>query len=48
MAEHPIIEAKDVNLVFQTDDEPIIALKDVSFEVKKGELISFIGPSGCG
>jgi NitT/TauT family transport system ATP-binding protein len=43
-----VIEAKDVNLVFQTADGPVQALKDVNLSVGKGEFVSFIGPSGCG
>ncbi len=44
----PIIEARGVNLVFETSDGPVQALKDVSLSVSKGEFVSFIGPSGCG
>jgi NitT/TauT family transport system ATP-binding protein len=44
----PVIEARDVNLVFQTADGPVHALKDVNLTVNKGEFVSFIGPSGCG
>ena len=43
-----VIEAKGVNLVFQTGDGPVQALKDVNLSVGKGEFVSFIGPSGCG
>ena len=43
-----VIEARGVNLVFQTADGPVQALKDVSLSVAKGEFVSFIGPSGCG
>ncbi|MBI1173220.1 ATP-binding cassette domain-containing protein [bacterium] len=43
-----VIEAKGVNLVFQTGDGPVQALKDVNLRVGKGEFVSFIGPSGCG
>ena len=43
-----VIEAKHVNLVFQTADGPVQALKDVNLTVGKGEFVSFIGPSGCG
>jgi NitT/TauT family transport system ATP-binding protein len=44
----PVIEAKDVNLVFQTSDGPVQALKDVNLTINKGDFVSFIGPSGCG
>ena len=43
-----VIEAKAVDLVFQTADGPVQALKDVNLSVGKGEFVSFIGPSGCG
>jgi NitT/TauT family transport system ATP-binding protein len=43
-----VIEAKSVNLVFQTGDGPVQALKDVNLVVAKGDFVSFIGPSGCG
>jgi len=43
-----VIEARNVDLVFETGDGPVQALKDVNLEVKKGEFVSFIGPSGCG
>jgi predicted ABC-type transport system involved in lysophospholipase L1 biosynthesis ATPase subunit len=42
----PVIEAKGVNLVFQTADGPVQALKDVNLTIGKGDFVSFIGPSG--
>ncbi len=44
----PVIEAKGVDLVFQTADGPVQALKDVNLTVNQGDFVSFIGPSGCG
>ncbi len=44
----PVIEARDLNLVFQTGDGPVHALKDVNLRINRGEFVSFIGPSGCG
>jgi ABC-type glutathione transport system ATPase component len=44
----PVIDARDLNLVFQTGDGPVHALKDVNLSINRGEFVSFIGPSGCG
>ncbi|KIC08239.1 sulfonate ABC transporter ATP-binding protein [Leisingera sp. ANG-M1] len=43
-----VIEAKHLDLTFETNDGPVHALKDVSLEINKGDFVSFIGPSGCG
>ena len=44
----PVIAARMLNLVFQTADGPVHALKDVNLTINRGEFVSFIGPSGCG
>ncbi len=44
----PVIEARGLDLTFQTGDGPVHALTGVDLEVGKGEFVSFIGPSGCG
>ena len=44
----PVIEVRGLNLVFQTADAPVHALKDIDLTVNAGDFISFIGPSGCG
>ncbi|MGY6409688.1 MAG: ABC transporter ATP-binding protein [Alkalilacustris sp.] len=44
----PVIEARGLNLVFETADGPVQALKDVDLTIRKGDFVSFIGPSGCG
>ena len=43
-----VIAARGLDLVFQTGDGPVHALKDVNLTIGKGEFVSFIGPSGCG
>ena len=41
--------SQNLNMIFQTPKgETVHALKDVSFTLKKGELLTVLGPSGCG
>ncbi len=44
----PVISASGVDLVFETADGPVHALRDVDLAIGRGEFVSFIGPSGCG
>ncbi|MFD1796608.1 ABC transporter ATP-binding protein [Paracoccus aurantiacus] len=44
----PVVEARGVDLTFQTADGPVHALKGVDLTINQGDFVSFIGPSGCG
>jgi len=44
----PLIELKDIEKVFLTDEVETHALSGVSLEIRHGEYVSISGPSGCG
>lgn len=43
-----ILELKDVSLTYQTKDDEVEAIKNLSFNCDEGDFLSIIGPSGCG
>lgn len=43
-----MIEAHDLRVTFPGKSESFIALGPVSFQISRGEFVSFVGPSGCG
>ena len=47
-ASAPFGRIVNVTKTFNTAGQPVPAVKDVSFEFRKGDLISLLGPSGCG
>ncbi len=41
--------SQNLNMIFKSPKgETVHALKDISFSLKKGELLTVLGPSGCG
>ncbi len=44
----PIVEIKDLNLIYHSQNGETVAVKDLSFCVEEGEFVSIVGPSGCG
>ena len=45
MNDEKFIEVKNLRKVYENGHE---AIKNVSFSVKKGDLVCLLGPSGCG
>lgn len=48
MKNQPIIAIKNISKIYKTDVLETVALKNISFEVKKGEFVAIMGPSGSG
>ena len=43
-----ILDVRKISKKYQHENGEVLAIKDVSLSVKKGEFVSIIGPSGCG
>lgn len=44
----PFIQIQNVTKIYQTKEDPIYAVDDVSFDIPESEFIAIVGPSGCG
>jgi NitT/TauT family transport system ATP-binding protein len=44
----PLLSVRHAKLGYDVDGEMLVAVGDVSFEVRPGEKIMLLGPSGCG
>ena len=43
-----MIKTIDLQKIFKTEEVETWALNNVSIEVKQGEFVAIMGPSGCG
>ncbi len=48
MSTKPHLELTNVQMAFDTQDGPFVALENVDLKIRKGEFVSLIGHSGCG
>src|SRR5687767_6310737 len=45
--EPPVLELRSVGKTYDSEP-PVVALRDASFSVERGELVAIVGPSGSG
>jgi NitT/TauT family transport system ATP-binding protein len=46
--EDSILKVQGLKKIYHTNKEEILAIEDISFDLKEGEFVSIVGPSGCG
>jgi peptide/nickel transport system ATP-binding protein len=43
-----LLEVTDLRVEYRTEDGPVLATKDISFTLERGEILALVGESGCG
>lgn len=46
--ENKLLEVNNLQKIYHDKSGEVVALSDISFDVKEHEFVSIIGPSGCG
>src|SRR5687767_15557662 len=44
----PLLKVENLTTVFEAKPAPVVAVNDVSFEIRKGETLGLVGESGSG
>jgi len=44
----PVLDVRHLQVQFTTETEPVVAVKDLSFQLRKGEKLGIVGESGSG
>ncbi len=44
----PLIQTKNLNKVYRTEEVETTALNNVNVDIREGEFVAIMGPSGCG
>ena len=47
-SEKALLSIQDVKVAFVGDNEDVVAVKGVSFDINQGEIVGLVGESGCG
>lgn len=42
------LQVKNVSRIYEGNDGPVTAIRDVNLEVRESEFVMIVGPSGCG
>ena len=48
MSMNTLMQVRDLRVEYLTAKEPFVAVRDVSFDIKSGEVLGLAGESGCG
>jgi peptide/nickel transport system ATP-binding protein len=43
-----LLDVEHLSVTFTTDEGPVLAVKDMSFNLRAGEILALVGESGCG
>jgi oligopeptide/dipeptide ABC transporter ATP-binding protein len=44
----PVLDIKDLSVMYQTDRGPLYALRDINLQIQPGRIVGIVGESGCG
>lgn len=45
---NPLLQISNLNIIFSMPDKDILAVRELSLRIKKGETLGLVGESGCG